>query len=238
MVAIGAPDPVGKPHELPAGWQVVMAAKDHHLFKRAEALEYETFVTEGFCMAEPHHRVVSYDRWRDQSTFHVALEGDDVKGVIRCIIGTFEDLPIGHFKITDDVPPDPLCEYASLAIGASARSFGVAEALYRSVWQHALRESTSGLVAIAEEWLLDLLRDHYGFGFHAVGPAEWYMGGDCLPIVASHAEIVERLPSERPGLLRYLLHRLHESGWQTLSDQKISTTTVGIPHPGQDQSTS
>jgi ribosomal protein S18 acetylase RimI-like enzyme len=197
-------DPVGVPPRLPTGWQVSIEPFGSERFGEAERLEYSTFAEEGFCRQSALQRAEEYEPWRASSVFHVVSNESRVVGVVRVLIGAYMDLPIGHFQTTESLPSDPVCEYASLAIDPDARSTGVAEALYRSVWRHAVDRGASGLVAIVEEWLLDLLRSHYGFGFRQLGPSEWYMGGECIPIGATHEEITALLPATRVALWSYL----------------------------------
>jgi hypothetical protein len=153
------------------------------------------------------------------STFHVIAHGESVKGVVRSIIGDYPDLPVGHFDTDVPHPTGPVCEYASLAIEPGARGCsGVAEALYRSVWQFAVRAEASGLVAITEQWLLDLLRDHYGIPFRQLGPSEWYMGGDCIPIGSSNRSIAQVLSRTRPSFWRFLCDDTSDAERERLSD--------------------
>lgn len=194
---------------MPDGWTVGMVWHGDHLFDEAERLEYQSFVAEGFCGTSDSGRVGEYEPWREWSVFHVVKDNDDqLVGVVRGLVGEFRDLPVGHFVTTVEVPPNPVYEYASLAVVKEGRSLGVAEALYRSVWNHAVRCGVGGLVAIVEEWLLNLLTDHYCFGFERLGPTEWYMGGHCLPAGGQLARISCQLPDERPKLWSFLTETL------------------------------
>jgi N-acetylglutamate synthase-like GNAT family acetyltransferase len=197
-------DPVGEPPMLPVGWRVSIETLGSEFFSLAERLEYATFVEEHYCATSGLRRTQEYESWRTSSVFHVVSNGSQVVGVVRALVGELNELPIGRFRMSESLPKDPVCEYASLAIAPDARSSGVSEALYRSVWQYAVGQETSGLVAIVERWLLTLLQHHYGFGFRQLGPSAWYMGGECMPIGATHEEITANLSSARPLLWNYL----------------------------------
>lgn len=145
-----------------------MATADQ--FEPAERLEYEVFEEIGFCRTSSLGRVEEFDEWRDRSEFRVVTDDADViKGVVRVLLGQYDDLPIGSFPKYRDYPPDPILEYASLAVPVDVRRSGVAEALYRGVWQDAIRSGAGGIAGIGAPWLLDILNGVYNFGFERTG---------------------------------------------------------------------
>jgi hypothetical protein len=169
----------------------------------AERLEYQVFVEIGYCEPSPSGRAEEFDPWRDESRFKVVLDtGGRIRGVVRELYGSYDDLPVGSFPRWDDYPPDPVFEYASLAVPRSARNAGIAEGLYRSVWQDALRVGAPGLVAIGAHWLLDILNGAYDLGFGQLGPGRHYMGSECLPVGTSMSDLLTRLKNQ-PRFFRW-----------------------------------
>jgi len=184
-------DSVPVPPDLQSGWTVKQAEGAE--VAAAEELEYRVFTDAGFCERSPKRRVPDFEKWRDYSSFQVAVDPNgEVCGTVRTMIGDYEHLPVGSFERELEYPADPVLEYASLALDPDHRGTGVSEALYRAVWSQAVRHNAGGLVAIAETWLLDLLNDVYNFGFVQLGPSRWYMGGECLPIGTALAPLLER----------------------------------------------
>jgi hypothetical protein len=194
-------DSVARPADLPPGWRVDVAEGDQVAV--AERLEYDVFVEIGYCGPSPDGRAEEFDPWRDESRFKVVLDtGGGIHGVARELYGSYDSLPVGSFPRWDDYPPDPVFEYASLAVPHSARDAGIAEALYRSVWQDALRVGASGLVAIGAEWLLAILNDTYDLGFRQLGPGRHYMGSECIPVGTSMSDLLDRLKNQ-PRFFRW-----------------------------------
>jgi hypothetical protein len=195
-------DTVPVPADLPPGWSVTTASGV--LVARAEQLEYRIFHAAGFCDESADRRVAEFEPWRDASSFKVVLSGTgEVRGAVRTLIGNYDRLPVGKFERSSPYPGDPVLEYASLAVPITERGAGVAEALYRAVWQDALRSGVEGLVAIGEDWLLRILNGVYGFGFEQLGPSEWYMGGDCFPMGTGMRELTDRL-TRQPSFFRWV----------------------------------
>ncbi|MCB0954394.1 MAG: hypothetical protein KDB13_17055 [Microthrixaceae bacterium] len=172
-----------------------MATADQ--FEPAERLEYEVFEEIGFCRTSSLGRVEEFDEWRDRSEFRVVTDDADViKGVVRVLLGQYDDLPIGSFPKYRDYPPDPILEYASLAVPVDVRRSGVAEALYRGVWQDAIRSGAGGIAGIGAPWLLDILNGVYNFGFEQLGEGRYYMGGDCIPVGTAVRCLIQRLKNQ------------------------------------------
>lgn len=194
-----------EPQELPRGWSVRVLSPSDPAFVAAEAVEHDVFAQENFITPSPQRRVGEYEAYRGISTFHAVVAPDgSVMGCVRTLLGPWRELPVGKFAPEGWTPEEVLLEYASLAVTPDCRGVGIAEALYRSVWIEGRRSPANGLAAIVEAWLFELLRDTYGFGFSSVGQARWYMGGDCLPVVAPFGELERRLPRERVRLWEYL----------------------------------
>ena len=195
-------DTVPVPPDLPPGWRVVGAGDSH--VDDAERLEYEVFLAAAFCEASAESRVAEFEPWREASAFEVVLsETGEVRGAVRIIVGPYDLLPVGKFGRDRPWPDDPVLEYASLAVSTRERGAGVAEALYRAVWQQSLRLGVEGIVAIGESWLLDILNGVYDFGFQQLGPSHWYMGGDCFPMGTSIRDLIARLRNQ-PSFFRWV----------------------------------
>jgi hypothetical protein len=62
------------------------------------------------------------------------------------------------------------------------RSTGVIEHLYRAAWLDAFRSRSSAVVALIDDWLLDVFTGTYHLPFVVVGVAKEYMGGRPLPV--------------------------------------------------------
>lgn len=199
-------DTVPVPPDLPAGWTLVTATTDQT--SEAERVEYHVFLEIGFCERSEHERALEFDPWRDESIFKVVLDHTDrIRGVVRLLVGEYDHLPIGSFRRDRVYPPDPVLEYASLAVPANERNLGVAEALYRGVWQEALRRGTSGMVAIGADWLLGILNETYDLGFVQLGPGRYYMGSHCIPVGTDFTTLLERL-KRQPSFFRWAVSEL------------------------------
>ena len=200
-------DGVAVPRPLPDGWSVGVAPQRHR--RAAELIEYSVFVESGFCEPNEAERVLEYDAWREQCEFQVVVsDTDEVTAVVRTIVGRYEDLPVGKFARDEQRPPDPVLEYASLAIPASNRRQGQAEELYRAVFVEGVRHGVGGLVAIAEDWLLRLLQQGFDLPFTRLGPSKWYMGGDCFAIGMDMHETFRHLAVRQPSFLGWVLSEI------------------------------
>lgn len=144
-----------------------------------------------------------------------------VAGTIRTVMGKYLELPVGQLGGESAAPPDPVLEYASLAVPEDHRAQGVAEALYRAVFQDAVRSGSTALVAIGEQWIQEFLNGTFGLGFARLAPARWYMGGECFPMAVPLTELIDRLAAEQPSFLRYLMEDL-ELSEATLEDVRQS----------------
>jgi hypothetical protein len=221
---------VAVPIDLGDGWRIEVA-EDGPQFERAERIEYEVFLAQQFCEPSELGRAEEYEPWRDASAFHVAVAPDGtVGGVVRTIVGPYDDLPVGKFERSVLYPADPVSEFASLAVARRwRRHAGVAEALYRDAWSGAVRHGATGLVAIGEDWLVDLLNLGYDFGFVILGSSRWYMGGNCFAIGASLRDMATRLSTDQPDFWRWFSARLdlrdRTALWATEVPQVIDLRT-------------
>lgn len=194
-------DSVPVPPQIPEGWQVAVA--EDRLVHEAEQLEYRTFMAAGYCEPSETSRVVEFEPWRDASEFVTVLSPDGhVQGAVRMVVGDFGDLPAASFERYESFPPDPLLEYASLSVSPECRKSGVAEWLFRAVWQQMLRHGAAGMVAIGEQWLLETLNEVHGLGFQQLGPSRWYMGGDCFIMGTDTTSLIARL-KRQPSFFRW-----------------------------------
>lgn len=195
-------DSVPVPPDLPDGWELTTAVGEQ--IQKAEHLEYEVFSAVGFCAPTRSGRAEEFDQWRSASSFRIVVsETGQIMGVVRVIFGEYATLPIGSFRRFRQYPPDPVLEYASLAVPDDVRRSGVAEALYRGVWQDAIRMGAGGIAGIGATWILKVLNDVYNFGFEELGEGRFYMGGDCLPIGTSVSCLIERL-KKQPSFFRWV----------------------------------
>lgn len=196
---------IEQPPGLPEGW--VLTTADDELFPTAERIEYEVFLESGYCAESPTGRAVEYDPWRDISRYWIVKNAEgDIRGVVRVIHGTYEDLPVSVFERDTTFPEDPLLEMASLAVLPDERSTGVAQELYRGAFMDAVRSGMSGVVGIGELWTLKLFTD-LGLPFRQLGPSRWFMGGNCIPIGASIKEILDGLP-DNPSIMEWGLQEI------------------------------
>jgi hypothetical protein len=200
-------DWVGRPAPPPEGCFVGVATGD--LVERARRLEYEVFVEQGYCDPSPVSRIAEYGPWEHRSQFHVVVSpADELMAAVRTTIGSYDSLPVGSFRRDDEYPAGEVLEFASLVAPRSARGAGGVEALFQSVLQDTILRGLDGLVAIGEQWLLDLLNDVYDFRFRQLGPSRWYMGGECFPMGTSMRDLLRHLSANQPTLLDWFLDGL------------------------------
>lgn len=189
---------------------------DHHrlititggdMWMRAEAFVYDIYRQIGYCEVSPRNRVEELARWNDRSRFHAVVDEDDtVIGVVRTIIGAYAELPVGKFDRTDHTHPDPVCELSSLTVRTDLRSTGVIEHLYRAGWLHAFRSGTSAVVALIDDWLLDVFTQTYHLPFGVVGEPREYMGGVPIPVALPlHGAAYRPMARTNPEFWRWTL---------------------------------
>lgn len=164
----------------------------------AEHFVYDVYRVSGFCRESPRRVVEETEPWRPGSALHVVCDGDEVLGVVRTILGTYESLPIGQFDPEQTPPPGPLCEVASLAVKPDRRGMGVANELHRMVFEFGVRNRVNGYCFLVDEWMSQFFQDYYAFPVRRMAPVQPYMGGDVLPIVVRMDELLVDFPTHRP----------------------------------------
>lgn len=221
---IAGPPPVvvrrtGRPAQLDEGL-VLEAVGDGPLFLAAERFLYEVYRESGFCAESPRRMVEELDEWRVGSRFHLVHdEGLHVLGSVRTILGSIDALPIGAFDLdlSDRVGQGLCCELSSLAVAPSSRSSGIIEHIYRAGWLAAWRAGALDLVALVDEWLLEVFTDVYGLPFRPIGRSHFHMGGDVIPVaMALQGPAYENLARTRPDFWEWTLEACSDderTGW-------------------------
>lgn len=126
------------------------------------------------------------------TTFHVACDGTRRPLGVGCsTVGPLAELHLGLAMAAagqplpgPDVLPEPVCEFASLAVARDAgahRITGVTETLYRSFYRHAVASRARSLALAVEPWLFDILGEEYGIPLHVLGPSLELGGRDLVP---------------------------------------------------------
>lgn len=175
----------GRPSDLqPNHRLVVITGGDEWV--RAEAFVYGIYRSIGFCEESPRHRVEELARWAPNSRFHAVVDSDgEIIGTARTIFGRYSQLPVGKFRRTDFSHPDPVCELSSLTVRTDLRSTGVIEHLYRAGWLDALHARSYAVVALIDDWLLDVFVAAYHLPFVVIGEPKEHMGGRPIPVAMS-----------------------------------------------------
>ncbi len=189
--------PSGRPADLQPGHRVVTITGGD-LWMKAEAFVYDVYREVGYCEESPRHRVEELARWETRSRLHAVLDDDDeVIGVVRTIFGPYGELPVGQFERHDLGDEDPVCELSSLTVRTDVRSTGVIEHLYRTGWLDAFRSDATCVVALIDEWLLEVFQDSYRLPFRTIGVAKEYMGSTPVPVAMSLDGDSYRLTAEQ-----------------------------------------
>jgi hypothetical protein len=192
----------------------VLTDQESVLWDRAERFVYDVYRVSAFCEESPRHWVEEAEPYRAGSRFHVLLDADDIVGVIRTFVGTYQQLPIGQFPPEIPVPRVPVVEIGSLAVKASLRGLGVANELHRSAVQDAIRLGAPAFCMLVEPWAIDFFRDVYGVPLVQTAPAEDYMGSLTVPAIADIPATLRRLVTEYPGLYEWLIEGLEAQLWE------------------------
>ncbi len=164
----------------------------------AERFVYDVYRVSGFCRESPRGVVEETEPWRPGSALHVVREGDDVLGVVRTILGTYDALPIGQFPAAATPPAGTLCEVASLAVKPDRRGMGVANELHRMVFEFGVRNHVGGYCFLVDEWMSQFFQDYYAFPVKEMAPRQDYMGGNIVPILVPMDELLVDFPTRRP----------------------------------------
>jgi GNAT superfamily N-acetyltransferase len=203
-----------RPPPLPPGFASQIVA-DSPLADAGRDLEYDIFVAETYVPESPDRRIADYRDYEARSIFHVVTApGDEVIGVVRSVLGTYDTLPVGRYvpERWGEFPSEAVCEYATLAIRPDMRQQGIAEELYRSVFALAWRSGVSGLVALVDPWLHDLLNDYYGCQFHQIGPeTDYFRGFTVRPIGVSLTTLETVMPQRVPEFWSWLAEGIDQA---------------------------
>jgi GNAT superfamily N-acetyltransferase len=175
---------------------------DTELGDRAEQFVYENYREQGYCRESPRRWVEEVDQWREGSVLHVICDGDEVLGVLRTIIGTFEELPVSQFERTREMRPGNLLDGGSLVVKADYRGVGLATELYRHWIEVGIRNRVEGFCLLMDDGLVDVLHQFYALPTHAFAERRHYMGGDIEPLVVWLDEMLEQLSLLRPNLYK------------------------------------
>lgn len=218
----------GRPPSLPSGFTSLITA-DSEIAEAARKLEYQIFIDEGFFPATDDGRIAEYGPYESQSIFHVVISSEnEVIGVVRSLLGDYATLPVGHHAPDrwDGFPTEPVCEYASLAIRPDMRKhLGIAEELYRSVFALAWRSGVSGLVALVDPWLQQLLNEYYGCQFDQVGPEIDLHGFAVRPIGVALVTLEQVMPVRVPQFWAWLVEGIEQAEIVIDLRDRISTTS-------------
>ena len=193
-----------EPPSLGDGWTVTQVGPNDDLFATALQVEFDVFKEMGY--TESGDGICGeYIPWQDQSSF-VCVQDDNnaMAGIARVIVGDYADLPIAKLPLDRPTPQGTALEYASLAVLPGVRGDGIAEALYRGVWEETIRSRANHVVAITDPWLLELLAGHFGFPFEQAGPQVNYMGGDVCPIHLSVDHMIRTMMRTSPVIARWI----------------------------------
>jgi hypothetical protein len=191
---------------------------------RAEQFVYDVFRTSGFCAESPRRHVEESEPWREGSTLHVITDDGDhgrevgrdgdepgaVVGVVRTILGTFDELPVSRFDPAVAVPGGVLCEIGSLAVKSDQRGMGVANELHRAAFLAGIRERCDGFCFLIEEWMFDFFAGVYGLPVRRLAPPSHFMGGDIVPTGMWMPEMLRVIARVRPHVYRWAVEDLEE----------------------------
>ena len=168
-------------------------------FSAADEMEREILADAGLTGPGPRTRP-------SPTTFHIASgPHGQVLGVASSTVGPLAELPLGlalravGAEVDDEKPlPGPVCELVSLAVNNTDDTDGVAEVLYRSFYQLAVKSAVRSIVIGVDPWLVDLMREQYGVPFETVGPLLDLLGRQLLPVGGElrrlEAEVATRTP--------------------------------------------
>lgn len=189
--------------------------EESDLWDAAERFVYEEYRVARFAEESPRGWVEAAEPYRHGSTLHVMLDGDRVVGVIRTMFGTYDELPIGQFGRSIEVPQGRLAEVGSLAVSRDLRGLGIANELHRSAVQQAVETRCEAFCMLVEPWSFEFFRDVYGAPLVQSAPAREYMGSETVPAITDVAEMLLTWARNRPGMYRWFTEGIHPSVWET-----------------------
>jgi hypothetical protein len=211
LVLVDPDDPMRgfEPDRLDAALSAHDVRPGDPLWDAAERFVYRIFRVSGFCEESPREYVEETEPWRADSQLHVITEGQEIVGVARTILGTFEELPVRQFDTDVPIPSGTLCEIGSLAVRPTLRGLGVANELHRRSFLRGLHEGIEGICCLIDDWMFDFFRSHYGLPVRALGPARSFMGGEVVPTGMWVPEMLHVLYRTRPNVYRWTVEDLH-----------------------------
>jgi GNAT superfamily N-acetyltransferase len=175
---------------------------DTEIGDRAERFVYETYREHGYCEESPRCWVEEVEPWRWKGTLHVICDGDEVLGVLRTIVGRYEDLPVSQFEQTAPLRDGLLLDGGSLAVKSDYRGVGLATELYRNWIEVGIREGVEGFCLLMDDGYVDVLHTLYAVPTHPFAKRRHYMGGDIQPLVVWMDEMLDALARKRPNLYK------------------------------------
>ncbi len=197
-----------EPELLDPSLQVHTVDAGDAMWATAENFVYRIFRTSGFCEESPREYVEESEPWRSSSRLHVISEDREPVGVIRTILGRYEDLPVSQFEPEIDVPGGRLCEIGSLAVRPSQRGLGVVNELHRRAFWEGIHSGIDGFCFLIDAWMFDFFRSHYGLPVRALARPRRFMGGDVVPTAMWMPEMLHVLYRTRPNVYRWSVEGL------------------------------
>ncbi|CAN5414553.1 hypothetical protein BH10ACT3_BH10ACT3_09320 [soil metagenome] len=183
-------------------------APESDLGDRAERFVYDAYREQGYCRTSPRHWVEEVDPWREGSTLHVVCDGDEILGVLRTIIGTYENLPVSQFARNPGMREGVLLDGGSLAVKADYRGIGLATELYRHWLEVGIRNRVEGFLMLMDDGYVDVMHTFYALPTHSFAERKHYMGGDIEPLIVWLDEMFETMSLLRPALYKYAIANL------------------------------
>ncbi len=170
---------------------------------RAERFAYTQYRERGYCRESRRQWIEETDPWREGSTLHVICEGDEVIGVLRTIVGRFEELPVSQFEPIEVMPDGTYLDGGSLAVKADHRGIGLATELYRHWVEVGVRNRVRGFCLLMDDGLVDFLHTMFALETHPFARRRNYMGGDIEPLVVWLPDMLHRMAIVRPELYKF-----------------------------------
>jgi hypothetical protein len=152
------------------------------------------------------------DVFVDLSTYYYCINDitGAIVGVIRQINGSHLRVPtLCDFEIYPEIASQiskimwpRIVEIGSLAVNRSAR--GVAEGLYRQIWQRSMSALHTHWIASIDNHLLLAFRKSRGFLWQDIGNTKVYMGSKTTPVIANLNEQSLSMKKLAPDFYDYI----------------------------------
>lgn len=159
--------------------------------QKIRTFHHDAFLTIGY-ISNPYPSGMIEDIFVDLSTYYYCMNdvNEEVVGVIRQINGSHLKVPtLCDFEIYPDYASQlskvmwpRIVEIGSLAVNRNAR--GVAEGLYRQIWQRSKSALHTHWIASIDNRLLVAFRKSRGFLWEDIGESKVYMGSKTTPVIA------------------------------------------------------